>query len=391
MTTHNALTKSSSHRLLAWLLLLPLLVALTAPVHAEGLRSRLNRLLGRRQEIQSTIREAKHEQAAATDRLWDAQKALHATQGRLVTARGQLAQTRVQLTAAQADLARLEKRVSQHQGDVQAQLLALYKSGQPGYLNVVMQADSFSDFSNRNRFVSAIVNQDEYLLHWLSTQQDQADQQRAALATKEQQRAALVGQISRDEAAAHEKQVEITQFVHEANTKRAAAEEMAAQEGSDENSVRAMIATRSHGQGSGGGYAGRYSGNSTGKFAWPADGPITSPFGWRIHPILHVRKFHEGVDIGAPYGAPIRAADKGLVISTGWMKAYGQAVVVDNGGGYHTWYCHMSTILVSEGQLVTRGQLLGRVGATGWATGPHLHFGVLKDGEWVDPMNYLGH
>jgi murein DD-endopeptidase MepM/ murein hydrolase activator NlpD len=163
---------------------------------------------------------------------------------------------------------------------------------------------------------------------------------------------------------------------------------MAAQEGSDENEVRSMIAARMRGS-SGGGYAGRYTGASDGRFIWPADGPITSPFGWRIHPILHVRRFHEGLDIGAPYGAPIRAADKGLVISTGWMRAYGQTVVLDNGGGFHTWYCHCSEILVSEGQVVSRGQVIARIGATGWATGPHLHFGVLKDGEFVDPMSHL--
>ena len=271
---------------------------------------------------------------------------------------------------------------------MQAQLLALYKSGQPGYLNVVMQADSFSDFSNRNRFVSAIVNQDEYLLRWLNTQQEQADRQRAALAAKEQQRTALVSQIARDEATAREKQAEVTRILHDANVKRAAAEEQYAQEQKDENEMRTMIAARTRGE-SGGGYAGRYTGSfSGGKFAWPADGPITSPFGMRVHPVTGVYKLHTGVDIGAGYGAPIRAAAKGLVISTGWKKAYGQAVIIDHGGGFITWYCHCSSIDCHEGQLVNRGQLIAHVGATGMATGPHLHWGVLKDGEWVNPVDY---
>jgi murein DD-endopeptidase MepM/ murein hydrolase activator NlpD len=372
------------------MLLVPLAVALTGPVRAEGLRQRLNALLGRKEQIQGQIRAARQQQASATDRLWDAQKQLHAAQGRLVTARGQLAQTRTELTAAQAQLARLEKRVSQHQADVQAQLLALYKSGQPGYLNVVMQADSFSDFANRNRFVSAIVNQDAYLLQWLSRQQDQADRQRTALATTEQQRARLVTQISRDQATAQQKQAEVTQILHEANVKRTVAEEEYAQEGQEENELQAMVRARMAHAGGGGGYAGSYSGKWSGRFSWPVEGPITSPFGARINPVTHRASFHEGADIGASWGTPIHAADKGLVISTGWKPAYGQVVALDNGSGFVTWYCHCSAILVSEGQLVSRGQVIARVGATGWATGPHLHFGVLKDGDWVNPLDYLG-
>jgi murein DD-endopeptidase MepM/ murein hydrolase activator NlpD len=109
----------------------------------------------------------------------------------------------------------------------------------------------------------------------------------------------------------------------------------------------------------------------------------------RVHPITGVYKLHTGVDLGASTGTPIHAAAKGLVISTGWQRAYGQTVIIDHGNGVQTWYCHCSAILCSEGQLVQRGQVIARVGMTGMATGPHLHFGVLKNGDWVNPVNFM--
>jgi murein DD-endopeptidase MepM/ murein hydrolase activator NlpD len=121
---------------------------------------------------------------------------------------------------------------------------------------------------------------------------------------------------------------------------------------------------------------------------WPVAGPVTSPFGWRIHPIFHVRKFHTGVDIGAGYGSPIHAADGGRVIYATWMSGYGNTTIIDHGSGISTLYAHQSTILISSGS-VTKGQVIGYVGATGYATGPHLHFEVRINGNPVDPLGYL--
>jgi murein DD-endopeptidase MepM/ murein hydrolase activator NlpD len=381
------LHRSAKPSYLAGALTLLLLAGLTPAAQAQSLRSRLNNLLGKKERMYDRIRAVKKEQSAATDRLWEAQRKLRATESRLATARTQLRQTSADLEKARAELARLEKRMEQHQEDVQAHLVALYKSGQPGYLNVVMQAESFSDLTNRGRFVTVIVNQDEYLLQLLEERQQEADRKRAALAEKEARQKALVAQIARDEAEARQKQAEVKSILHEANTKRAAAEAMLAAMEQEENQVRAMIRARSRGS-SGGGYSGQYSGTWSGSLLRPASGRISSSFGMRVHPITGRYKLHTGVDIAAPSGAPIRAADKGLVISTGWMSAYGQTVVVDHGSGMHTWYCHCSSISVSEGQQVSRGQVIARVGSTGMSTGPHLHFSVLKNGDFVNPLGF---
>jgi murein DD-endopeptidase MepM/ murein hydrolase activator NlpD len=123
---------------------------------------------------------------------------------------------------------------------------------------------------------------------------------------------------------------------------------------------------------------------------WPAAGPVTSGFGWRTHPISGTRRFHAGIDIGAPAGAPVRAAGAGVVAAAGWRGGYGLTVEVDHGEGVTTLYAHLSSIAVRPGEPVATGQQLGAVGSTGASTGPHLHFEVRVQDSPVDPAGWLG-
>lgn len=124
-------------------------------------------------------------------------------------------------------------------------------------------------------------------------------------------------------------------------------------------------------------------------FSWPCSGPITSGFGWRIHPITGQREFHEGLDIGASYGSPVKAAGSGTVTFTGWMSGYGKIIIISHGNNVETRYAHLSSIKVSNGQRVSAGEVIGYVGQTGDATGPHLHFEVRVKGVAQDPRKYL--
>ena len=128
----------------------------------------------------------------------------------------------------------------------------------------------------------------------------------------------------------------------------------------------------------------------TGSMVWPCPSchTITSEFGWRIHPIYGTSKYHSGVDIGASYGATVIAADSGTVITAGWVSGYGNCIVISHGNGISTLYGHLSSIAVSSGQSVSRGQTIGYVGSTGNSTGPHLHWEVAVNGSQVNPLNY---
>jgi len=127
-----------------------------------------------------------------------------------------------------------------------------------------------------------------------------------------------------------------------------------------------------------------------GNMIWPCPGnfKVVSPFGMRLHPILKVWKMHTGIDIDAKTGDPNVAANGGKVIIAGWDGGYGNTVVIDHGGGISTLYAHASKLLVKVGDIVKQGQIVSRVGMTGLATGPHLHFEIRVNGAPVDPLKF---
>lgn len=132
-------------------------------------------------------------------------------------------------------------------------------------------------------------------------------------------------------------------------------------------------------------------GKYSGQMIWPSANSrtITSYHGTRLHPVLKVYKTHTGIDIGASYGTSILAASSGTVILSGWQSGYGNTIIIDHGGGISTLYGHSSKLLVSEGQKVSAGQVIAKVGSTGMSTGPHLHFEVRKNGTPVNPLDYV--
>ncbi|MBN1881059.1 MAG: M23 family metallopeptidase [Deltaproteobacteria bacterium] len=122
---------------------------------------------------------------------------------------------------------------------------------------------------------------------------------------------------------------------------------------------------------------------------WPCEGGITSPFGYRDHPVWHTWKHHNGIDIGAPYGAPVCATGGGTVTFTGWKWGYGRTVDIEHSPHLVTRYAHLSEITVRVGDVVKRGDWIGDIGTTGTVTGPHLHYEVRINGEPVDPAGWL--
>ncbi len=122
---------------------------------------------------------------------------------------------------------------------------------------------------------------------------------------------------------------------------------------------------------------------------WPADGYISSDFGFRLHPVYGYVRYHSGIDIAAPYGEPIYSAAAGVVVDSGYMSGYGYCVKVDHGNGLQTLYGHCSVLVAKNGDFVRKGQIIARVGSTGVSTGPHLHYEVLASGVQTDPAPYL--
>ncbi len=301
-----------------------------------------------------------------------------------------------QLAAAQATLRR-------HNDALRRRLIDAYEQGDLGYLAVLMESKSFGDFVERWNDVRYVIKANEATIRSrreaenkvaliqaglvaneasLRNAQADAAQQQLALDGLAQQRRNLL-QIAESERSTVATQVsELDDTSAEAE---AALEELVREKQAEEDARRAAARR-----------AAQLAGESLppepgapGQLAWPVSGPITSPFGMRMHPVYGRPILHAGIDIGVPQGTTIGAAADGRVIVAGYEGDCGNMVALDHRGGLSTIYCHMSQIFVGVGQDVARGQAIGAVGMTGDATGPHLHFQVMQDGHPVDPMSYL--
>jgi len=278
-------------------------------------------------------------------------------------------------------LAKTEKDLAERSRILNKRMRDIYENGQISYLDVLVGAADFRDFATRIDILQRVLKQDVNLITKVKAERELVVQTRAQL---DLDRAAI---LELENVAAQKKNIiesrknERENVLNGAVNDRDAAER--AYQDLQETSRRIERMIRNHESGNKD-YAG-----SSGTMMWPLDGPITSPFGWRIHPIFGTQIYHSGVDIGADYGEPIRAADGGVVIYADWMGGYGKAVIIDHGGGITTLYGHNSELVVSEGQRVRKGEVIARAGATGYATGPHCHFEVRQNGSPVNPMGYL--
>lgn len=276
-------------------------------------------------------------------------------------------------------LAKVEKNLAERSQILNKRMRDIYKNGQVNYLDVLFGAADFVDFTTRADLLKRVVNLDMTLVAQVKAERELVVQKRAEL---ERDKAAITE--LKAEAAAKKALIEVRKNDREKVLDDAVSErdtaERAYQELMETSRQIEQMIRRSQ---KGGAVEG------TGALLWPASGPITSPFGWRTHPIFGTQRFHSGIDIGADYGDAISAADNGTVIFSGWMGGYGKAVIIDHGGGISTLYAHNSELLVEEGYRVYKGQTISRCGSTGYSTGPHLHFEVRENGSPVSPMGYL--
>ncbi len=280
-------------------------------------------------------------------------------------------------------------------------LVAIYEQGEPSTLDVLVQADNFSDILDQLDYVSLIAAQDRAIVDHVEGARDHMRELRAqtgrtkarvAAITRvikirtDQQRALKNQLVARQQglAAARQNRRATLAAVHaDASDYAAEAAALQAQSANLAAQIRsAQAAAPAPSSSSGVTYSSGDGTPSASGFIWPVGGPVVSPFGWRWG------RMHEGIDIGAGYGTPIAAAASGNVIYAGWMGGYGNLIIIDHGGGIATAYAHQSSFAVGGGG-VSQGQTIGYVGCTGHCYGPHLHFEVRLNGSAVDPLGYL--
>ncbi|MFB0921110.1 MAG: peptidoglycan DD-metalloendopeptidase family protein [Oscillospiraceae bacterium] len=278
---------------------------------------------------------------------------------------------------------------------LRVRMRAMEESGSLTYYSILFNASSFTDLLARISDISSIMQYDKALedKYVAATQKVAEVKAEYEETLKEQQdkktelearKAELEQQIADAEAviANLEKDIEKYKTEYAANDSQEAA--IRSQIDKKVAELQKQQAARK---------AGQKVVSGSGTLTWPVVGTstasVTSGFGYRIHPIFGDKRFHSGVDISANSGTTIMAADAGTVVSAVYSSSYGNYVVISHGNGMVTLYAHMSSMAVSSGQTVTKGQTIGYVGSTGWSTGPHCHFEIKVNGQLVDPLSYF--
>jgi len=368
-------------------LLLVLLTTLAALPGAsgQGLWSRLHSNRSQKAAVEERLRDIKAEQATRRNRLSAAQQDARRAKVAYSAVKEQLSDTRAKLRSARKELAACTARLDKHDKALCARVKVMYEVGEPSYLEVLLDAATFSDFVERADYMQRVAEQDTNLLVKFTKDKRQAEALRGQLEEAESQERREAAELARMKAEEERQAAAAERLLRKANSERLAAEQQLAELEKASKEIEQMLSQLQRGRGS---YAGlRYSGRWTGWGSAPIRGGyrVSSGFGYRIHPISGRRSFHDGVDLACSAGTPIHAAASGRVVHAGWYGAYGIAVIVDHGSGWSTLYGHCTSTAVGSGQTVPAGQVIGYVGTTGYSTGPHLHYSVRYYGSPRSP------
>lgn len=359
-------------------------LSITGTALADDLEDQLADLQRQAEEQQAKTNEASAKVESVSERLRQIQEELRVAtaeykevKNQLDTIEDKISDNTELLEKTEADLKVRNKKLQQRVRDI-------YINGQVSYVDVLFGAKDFADLMTRMDVLKRIIKHDYDLIMKVKEEKATVENTRAALDKDKAEAEVLVADAaqkkSRMEDKESEQQVLLDQAIYDRDTSERAYEELMAASEEVANMIRRNQMAAS-------GYSGASAG--AGGMIWPISGPITSEFGWRTHPIFGTSRFHSGLDIGGDYGMPIYAAAAGTVIYAGWISGYGNAVIIDHGGGVTTLYGHNESLNVGEGEVVSQGQVIAMCGSTGNSTGPHCHFEVRENGEPVSPYGYL--
>ncbi len=341
----------------------------------EGLQKEKSDLQSYITELDSDLSEISGRVDALNERIEDKEKDIEVTSGELAEAE----------ETAKEQYELMKKRVK-----------FMYERGGKNSLEMLLDSESFTDFLNKAEYIGKITAFDKRLLDRFIETEEAVAEKKAELEKENRQLIEAKDNLQNEQDAmetliAH-KQEEIQNYEADINNKELAVREYEAEIAAQEQIIKDLEATiiaekkrlleenRK---------AIVYDG---GKFAWPAPDytRISDDYGNRMHPTLGIEKFHAGIDLASATGTRILAAYDGEVIAANYSSSMGNYVMIDHGDGLITIYMHASSLMVKQGQTVVKGEQIGKVGSTGRSTGPHLHFGVRLNGEYVSPWKYLG-
>ncbi|MDP4152936.1 MAG: peptidoglycan DD-metalloendopeptidase family protein [Bacillota bacterium] len=349
-----------------------------------NLQNKMNSISKQQKQLQSGIDASKSKIKSENQKKADLDKQINLLADNIDTQNDIIAQYDKQIASLNSQSEDLQKQIDSKFDLYKARVKANFEAGETSFLEVVFGAKDFSDLLVRLDMASSIMKFDKKLINGLVSDKQQILQLKSLAEDSKAKESAQKVQLQQSQNQYQQKKSESDAIIASLNQDVKESQQAYDENEKLEQDFRNQLQKELKSIATIKDYVG-------GEFTWPAPGytTITCPFGNRIHPITGKAELHTGVDIGAPYGATVVAANGGKVIKAAYNVAYGNCIVIDHGGGKTTLYAHLSKFLVSNGDTVTKGQEIGKVGTTGFSTGPHLHFEIRENGSCVNPMSYF--
>ena len=301
----------------------------------------------------------------------------------------QIKELEASIKTTEKELQESEEKYQKQQKMFEARVVAQYKAGKTSYLDVLLGSDSFTSFLSKYYLLGKVAKADNALLDSIEAEKQKIERTKAELEKKKSDVKTAKANQEKTNVILINAKVQKNNQVAKLSKEQADLQKQIDEYDAEMKELERLIKKAEEEAKKGNGNNNfTYTG---GQLAWPIPGynNITSNYGMRIHPIYKVPKLHTGIDVGAPKGASFVAAEDGVVILAKYNGGYGNCVIINHGNGITTLYGHGTSILVSNGQTVKRGQPVLTVGSTGTSTGNHAHFEVRKNGSPVDPLPYL--
>lgn len=312
-----------------------------------------------------------------------------------------IGQKEEEITAAQAELEAARETESHQYETMKLRIKYMYERGETGFVDLILQSDSVSQMLNRAEYISKITEYDRDMMVKYGQAKDQVADREAVLEAERQELLGLQESTRAKQASMKQlmddKRKELTAYNSKIVSVQADIQGYEADIRAQEDQMKKIEAemkrkeeeARKKAAEAGKTYTVKDLGNISFMWPCPSSSRITSKFGDRESPTEGASKNHKGIDIGAVTGADILAAADGEVVISTYSYSAGNYIMIDHGGGVSTVYMHCSQLLVSKGDKVKQGQVIAKVGSTGYSTGSHLHFGIRSGGTYVNPSNYV--
>jgi len=368
---------------LNWIMIVVLLITagaanfVMADLEVKKKEKDLREVQEKLQDLDKSISNNENEQSKLLREINSLEKQIRTLEDEINVLENQISYKEAEIEETNLKLEEAIKKLEEKKELLNERLRVMYKTGNVGYIEVILGSEDFEDLLSRVDMLKRILVHDKNLIEEMVEQQKSIEEHKVQLeeAHKKLNQFHVEKNQRQESLEANLKKVKVKKKALEKDHQALEAQEDNLNDEADK--IAKIIENLKLME--------KYVG---GKMSWPIKEhrAISSYFGNRLHPIFKKTKFHSGIDIPANEGAKVNAAQDGRVIYSGWLGGYGKAVMIDHGGGVVTLYGHNSKLLVKEGEMVKRNQIISLCGSTGYSTGPHLHFEIKKDNSFVDPL-----